>query len=180
MQLDKLMVDVAANPKAVVFEIEGHTDSSGGATLNEQIGLDRAEAVKRYLHEQHKVPLHKMSVISYGESRPVDSNRTRDGRAKNTASRSTSSRPRPTPRRLPPPLAGTESCRSRTRAGAVHPSVRLPTSPPPLCHATHRPSEEGSHHVGARVSPVRADGALGSARAPGSRGCRAIVGGGDV
>jgi OmpA-OmpF porin, OOP family len=82
-QLDKLMVDVSANPKAVVFEIEGHTDSSGGAALNEQIGLDRAEAVKRYLHEQHKVPLHKMSVISYGESKPVDSNRTRDGRAKN-------------------------------------------------------------------------------------------------
>ena len=82
-QLDKLMVDVSANPKAVVFEIEGHTDSSGGTALNKQIGLDRAEAVKSYLHEQHKVPLHKMSVISYGESKPVDSNRTRDGRAKN-------------------------------------------------------------------------------------------------
>jgi outer membrane protein OmpA-like peptidoglycan-associated protein len=82
-QLDKLMVDVSAHPKAVVFEIEGHTDSSGGATLNEQIGLDRAEAVKRYLHEQHKVPLHKMNVISYGEAKPVDSNRTRAGRAKN-------------------------------------------------------------------------------------------------
>jgi len=83
VQLDKLMVGVLANPKAVVFEIEGHTDSSGGTALNRQIGLDRAEAVKSYLHEQHKVPLHKMSVISYGESRPVDSNRTRDGRAKN-------------------------------------------------------------------------------------------------
>lgn len=83
MQLDKLMVDVSASPKAVVFEIEGHTDSSGGAVLNERIGLDRAEAVKRYLHEQHKVPLHKMSVISYGESKPIASNLTRDGRAKN-------------------------------------------------------------------------------------------------
>jgi peptidoglycan-associated lipoprotein len=83
VQLDKLIADVSANPKAVVFEIEGHTDSSGGAALNKQIGLDRAEAVKSYLHEQHKVPLHKMSVISYGEAKPVDSNSTRDGRAKN-------------------------------------------------------------------------------------------------
>ena len=82
-QLDKLMVDVAANPKAVVFEIEGHTDSSGGTALNEQIGLDRAEAVQRYLHEQHKVPLHKMNVISYGEDKPVAENKTRDGRAQN-------------------------------------------------------------------------------------------------
>ena len=82
-QLDKLIADVSANPKAVVFEIEGHTDSSGPVALNEQIGLERAEAVKRYLHEQHKVPLHKISVISYGETKPVDSNRTRDGRAKN-------------------------------------------------------------------------------------------------
>ena len=51
--------------------------------INEAIGLERAEAVKRYLYEQHNVPLHKISVISYGETKPVDSNRTRDGRAKN-------------------------------------------------------------------------------------------------
>ena len=47
------------------------------------IGLERAEAVKRYLYEQHHVPLHKISVISYGETKPVDSNGTRAGRARN-------------------------------------------------------------------------------------------------
>jgi outer membrane protein OmpA-like peptidoglycan-associated protein len=82
-QLDKLVAGVAADPKAVFFEIEGHTDSTGAATTNEMIGLERAEAVKRYLYEQHHVPLHKISVISYGETKPVDSNGTRAGRARN-------------------------------------------------------------------------------------------------
>ena len=82
-QLDKLVANVAADPKAVFFEIEGHTDSTGAAMTNEMIGLERAEAVKRYLYEQHHVPLHKISVISYGETKPVDSNGTRAGRARN-------------------------------------------------------------------------------------------------
>jgi outer membrane protein OmpA-like peptidoglycan-associated protein len=82
-QLDKLVANVAADPKAVFFEIEGHTDSTGAAMTNEMIGLERAEAVKRYLYEQHHVPLHKISVISYGETKPVDSNTTRAGRARN-------------------------------------------------------------------------------------------------
>jgi outer membrane protein OmpA-like peptidoglycan-associated protein len=82
-QLDKMVASVAADPKAVFFEIEGHTDSTGAASMNEQIGLERAEAVKRYLYEQHHVPLHKISVISYGETKPVDSNNTKAGRARN-------------------------------------------------------------------------------------------------
>ncbi len=82
-QLDQLVTNLSTEPKAVFFEIEGHTDSTGPAEINENIGLERAEAVKRYLYEQHRVPLHKISVISYGETKPVDSNRTRDGRAKN-------------------------------------------------------------------------------------------------
>ena len=47
------------------------------------LGLNRAEAVKRYLHEQHQLPLHKINVISYGEDKPVAPNNTRDGRAQN-------------------------------------------------------------------------------------------------
>ena len=82
-QLDKMVTDLSTDPKTVFFTIEGHTDSTGPASINEAIGLEHAEAVKRYLYEQHNVPLHKISVISYGETKPVDSNRTRDGRAKN-------------------------------------------------------------------------------------------------
>jgi len=51
--------------------------------VNEKIGLERAEAVKRYLYEQHQIPLHKMNVISYGEEKPVAPNKTKTGRAQN-------------------------------------------------------------------------------------------------
>lgn len=81
--LDKVITDLAADPKAVYFEIEGHTDNVGGPKFNDQLGLQRAEAVKRYLYESHQVPLHKINVISYGEAKPVSSNRTRAGRAEN-------------------------------------------------------------------------------------------------
>jgi peptidoglycan-associated lipoprotein len=82
-QLDKMVTDISADPKAVWFEIEGHTDNAGTAKYNEQLGLDRAEAVKLYLYETHKVPLHKINVISYGETKPVSPNNTKTGRAEN-------------------------------------------------------------------------------------------------
>jgi outer membrane protein OmpA-like peptidoglycan-associated protein len=81
--LDQMITQLKADPKAAWFEIEGHTDNVGGPAVNERIGMERAEAVKRYLYEQHQIPLHKMNVISYGEDKPVAPNRTRDGRAQN-------------------------------------------------------------------------------------------------
>lgn len=81
--VDKVIADLQSDPKAVWFEIEGHTDSVGNPRYNERLGLQRAEAVKRYLYEQHQVPLHKMNVISFGEEKPVGDNKTRDGRAEN-------------------------------------------------------------------------------------------------
>ena len=82
-KLDEMIEKLKADPKAAYFEIEGHTDSIGGKTINEKIGLERAEAVKRYLYEQHQIPLHKMSVISYGQEKPVAPNNTQSGRAQN-------------------------------------------------------------------------------------------------
>ncbi len=81
--VDKVIADLQADPKAVYFEIEGHTDSVGNPRFNEQLGLKRAEAVKRYLYENHQVPLHKINVISYGEEKPVSDNKTKEGRAEN-------------------------------------------------------------------------------------------------
>jgi outer membrane protein OmpA-like peptidoglycan-associated protein len=72
-----------ADPKGVYIEIEGHTDNVGPKEVNNKIGLDRAEAVKRYLYEQHQIPLFKMNVISYGQEKPVAPNNTKDGRAQN-------------------------------------------------------------------------------------------------
>jgi outer membrane protein OmpA-like peptidoglycan-associated protein len=82
-QIDQLISRLQQDPKNVYIEIEGHTDSTGPAELNEKLGLDRAEAAKRYLYEKHQIPLHKMNVISYGPSKPVADNKTKEGRAQN-------------------------------------------------------------------------------------------------
>jgi len=82
-RLDEMVNSLKADPKTIFIEIEGHTDNTGSAELNQRLGLERAEAVKRYLYEQHQVPLHKINVISYGEDKPIAPNNTRDGRAQN-------------------------------------------------------------------------------------------------
>ena len=83
MRLDEVIRQVKADPKNIFFEVEGHTDNVGSPQVNERIGMERAEAVKRYLYEQHQIPLHKINVISYGEEKPVAPNNTKDGRAQN-------------------------------------------------------------------------------------------------
>ena len=82
-RIDQMVADLKANPRGNFVEIEGHTDSSGDKLVNQRIGEQRAEAVKRYLYETHQVPLHKINVISWGEDKPVSPNNTRAGRAQN-------------------------------------------------------------------------------------------------
>ena len=82
-KLDTLAAKLKESPAGNFIEIEGHTDSSGSLELNEGLGLARAESAKRYLYETYQIPLHKINVISYGESKPVAPNNTRDGRAQN-------------------------------------------------------------------------------------------------
>jgi outer membrane protein OmpA-like peptidoglycan-associated protein len=82
-RIDELVAQIKADPKGAYFEIEGHTDNVGDATYNSQLGMDRAETVKRYLYEQHQIPLHRMNVISFGEEKPAANNGSRDGRAQN-------------------------------------------------------------------------------------------------
>jgi len=82
-EIDELVTRLKSEPNGAYIEIEGHTDNVGNKMFNERLGLERAEAVKRYLYEQHQVPLHKINVISYGEEKPIAPNNTRDGRAQN-------------------------------------------------------------------------------------------------
>ena len=82
-RLDQMVSQLKQDPKAVYLEIEGHTDNVGGKFINDKIGLERAESVKRYLYEQYQIPLHKMNVISYGQDKPAAPNTTKDGRAQN-------------------------------------------------------------------------------------------------
>ena len=64
-------------------EIQGHTDDTGGERYNEELGQRRADAVRRYLSRQHQLPLARMSTISYGDTLPLESNKTRAGRTAN-------------------------------------------------------------------------------------------------
>ena len=82
-KIDEVVGQLKQDPKNVYIEIEGHTDNVGPKAVNEKIGLERAQAVERYLYEQYQVPLHKMNVISYGDEKPVAPNKTKAGRAQN-------------------------------------------------------------------------------------------------
>jgi len=82
-EIDTLVQKLKAEPNGAFIEIEGHTDSAGTPAGNYRLGLARAENVKRYIYEQHQVPLHRINVISYGEDKPIAPNKTRDGRAQN-------------------------------------------------------------------------------------------------
>ncbi len=64
-------------------EIQGHTDDTGGTSFNDELGQRRADSVRRYLSREHAVALNRMSTISYGDTLPVESNKTKKGRAAN-------------------------------------------------------------------------------------------------
>jgi outer membrane protein OmpA-like peptidoglycan-associated protein len=81
--VDEAIAQLKAENRGVYFEIEGHTDSSGSEAYNEKLGLDRATAVRNYMHDQHGIALNRLEVISYGEAKPIVDNKTREHRAQN-------------------------------------------------------------------------------------------------
>ena len=81
--VDEAIAQLKAENKGVYFEIEGHTDSSGPEAYNEKLGLDRATAVRNYMHDQQGIALNRIEVISYGETKPIVDNKTREHRAQN-------------------------------------------------------------------------------------------------
>jgi peptidoglycan-associated lipoprotein len=80
--LDAFAAQLKTENKNVYVEIQGHTDNVGGEQYNNQLGEQRAQAVRDYLAKQG-IPLFRMQTISYGESAPVADNSTREGRAAN-------------------------------------------------------------------------------------------------
>ena len=81
--LDEFAGRVKGLDRQYFVEIQGHTDDTGGERLNEDLGQRRADSVRRYLSRQHKLPLARMSTISYGDTLPVESNKSRAGRTAN-------------------------------------------------------------------------------------------------
>ncbi|MCU0240856.1 MAG: OmpA family protein [Vicinamibacteria bacterium] len=81
--IDPAIETLKSENRGVYFEIEGHTDATGATEYNHQLGLERANAVRQYLHDQHGIALSRIEVISYGEAKPVVDNKTAANRAQN-------------------------------------------------------------------------------------------------
>lgn len=69
-------------PEASII-LAGHTDSTGTEKYNTRLSLQRAKAVESYLTEKHGIPPARISVKGYGESTPIATNETEEGRARN-------------------------------------------------------------------------------------------------
>ncbi|MGI9265677.1 MAG: OmpA family protein [Gammaproteobacteria bacterium] len=63
--------------------VAGHTDSFGSDSGNFELSKRRAESVRQYLIDNTRVPASQISAVGYGETRPVASNQTPEGRARN-------------------------------------------------------------------------------------------------
>jgi outer membrane protein OmpA-like peptidoglycan-associated protein len=81
-ELDKLGATVP-NTKGYIITVEGGTDSVGPADYNYSLSERRATAVIQYLGEKYNVPPHKIYLIGLGKDKPVQDNKSRDGRAAN-------------------------------------------------------------------------------------------------
>src|SRR5438105_6661341 len=74
----------ALNAKAYGVEVTGHADATGNANFNRQLSQRRADAVIRYLVEQHKIPLRRIiTPYGFGATEPIADNKTREGRSQN-------------------------------------------------------------------------------------------------
>ena len=80
--LSEFVAGLKSADENVYIEIQGHTDSIGTEQYNIDLGTARAEAVRRELNALG-LPLHRLSVISYGEAAPLTDNGTREGRSRN-------------------------------------------------------------------------------------------------
>lgn len=76
------LVGIKARPGWLIV-VSGHTDNTGSVQLNQTLSLQRAEAVRNWMRDTGDVPESCFAVQGYGDSRPVASNDTPDGRAHN-------------------------------------------------------------------------------------------------
>ena len=80
--IDELAASVAST-KGYIITVEGNTDSVGSEDYNYGLSQRRADAVIQYLASEKNVPAYKIYLIGLGKDKPVESNKTRAGRARN-------------------------------------------------------------------------------------------------
>jgi outer membrane protein OmpA-like peptidoglycan-associated protein len=74
----------AKNEKGYLIQVTGYASADGGKMANRSLSERRADAVRRYLAENHDIPLHRMiNPFGFGELKPVAENDTREGRKQN-------------------------------------------------------------------------------------------------
>jgi outer membrane protein OmpA-like peptidoglycan-associated protein len=74
----------AKTERGFVIEVMGFASADGGANLNRRLSQQRADAVVRYLAENHMIPLRRIiTPFGYGAAQPVADNTTREGREQN-------------------------------------------------------------------------------------------------
>jgi outer membrane protein OmpA-like peptidoglycan-associated protein len=80
-ELDRIADTMKENPNLAI-EIQGHTDNVGSNESNLKLSQDRAEAVRKYLISK-KIQTARVTSVGYGETKPVATNDTEEGRAQN-------------------------------------------------------------------------------------------------
>ncbi len=80
--LNEVAATIITNPDLGRVEVSGHTDSRGGEDFNQKLSERRAESVRTYLLEQG-VSEQRLLAVGYGETKPIDTNKTVEGREAN-------------------------------------------------------------------------------------------------
>jgi len=80
-QLDSVAVVLKKYDRSLV-DVYGYTDSTGSPTHNQALSERRAESVARYLGSQG-IDIRRLAAVGYGDTHPIASNNTAEGRAQN-------------------------------------------------------------------------------------------------
>jgi OOP family OmpA-OmpF porin len=78
----KMILGLLNDDPELKFSIEGHTDNQGGKVINQPLSERRAEAVREWL-EGKGIETTRLKTAGFGDSKPIDNNRTAEGRANN-------------------------------------------------------------------------------------------------
>ena len=81
IELDNFYNYLVNNPELKI-QLRGHTDNQGNEEHNLDLSQRRAEAVMKYLTNKG-IKAERLTAKGYGETQPIDTNNTKEGRAKN-------------------------------------------------------------------------------------------------
>ncbi len=76
------VIDTLSGQPSMQAQVAGHTDSKGLAAYNERLSEERAMSVKQFLVD-NGIAADRLTVVGYGESKPIATNDTEEGREAN-------------------------------------------------------------------------------------------------